>query len=196
MNGSPRARATTSTFHTDGRRCRSPRTRWTVLRRSAGPPRRPRTAVRTRHPTPGQTHTCPEGSEPARVRATGQPLSAPRHRRRCPADGVRPAMSAGHEPTPGAPGPHSRLLVPQWARGSPLGLAPFVRRQTADPIDDELLPPRRSPPQQRRTSRMTLRPRGRGSPASPHRDHPAQVPGSYWWHARAAGPSRRTTAPA
>ncbi|MFC9916463.1 hypothetical protein [Streptomyces sp. NPDC127197] len=95
-------------------------------------------------PDAGQTHTYPEGSEPARVRATGQPL-----RLRVTADDVRLAMSAGHEPTPGASGLRSMLLVPRWARGSPLGLAQFVRRQTADSFDDELLLPRRSPPEQR-----------------------------------------------
>ncbi|MFG2731546.1 SpoIIE family protein phosphatase [Streptomyces canus] len=34
-------------------------------------------------------------------------------------------------------GIHSMLLVPLWARGSPLGLAQFFRHRTADPFDDD-----------------------------------------------------------
>ncbi|NEB04210.1 SpoIIE family protein phosphatase [Streptomyces sp. SID13726] len=84
-------------------------------------------------PGTGQTHTYPEGSEPARVLATGQPL-----RLRVTADDVRLGRSAGHDPALGASGLRSMLLVPLWARGSPLGLAQFVRRQT-DPFDDDEL---------------------------------------------------------
>ncbi|WP_327434426.1 ATP-binding SpoIIE family protein phosphatase [Streptomyces sp. NBC_01236] len=83
-----------------------------------------------------QTHTYPEGSEPARVLATGQPL-----RLRITADNVPTwlAMSADHELALRALGLRSMLLVPLRARGSPLGLAQFVRRQTADPFDDDEL---------------------------------------------------------
>ncbi|WP_405718704.1 SpoIIE family protein phosphatase [Streptomyces sp. NBC_01537] len=86
--------------------------------------------------TTGQTHTYPEGSEPARVLATGQPL-----RLRITAGDVPTslAMSADHELALRALGLRSMLLVPLWARGSPLGLAQFVRRQTADPFDDDEL---------------------------------------------------------
>ncbi|MCX4706273.1 SpoIIE family protein phosphatase [Streptomyces sp. NBC_01373] len=84
----------------------------------------------------GQTHTYPEGSEPARVLATGQPF-----RLRITADDIPPwlAMSADHELALRALGLRSILLVPLWARGSPLGLAQFVRRQSAEPFDDDEL---------------------------------------------------------
>lgn len=84
----------------------------------------------------GQTHTYPEGSEPARVLATGQPF-----RLRITADDIPPwlAMSADHELALRAMGLRSILLVPLWARGSPLGLAQFVRRQSAEPFDDDEL---------------------------------------------------------
>ncbi|MEU5340447.1 SpoIIE family protein phosphatase [Streptomyces sp. NPDC020766] len=84
----------------------------------------------------GQTHTYPEGSEPARVLTTGQPL-----RLGMTADGVPTwlAMSADHELALRTLGLRSMLLVPLWARGSPLGLAQFVRRDTAAPFDDDEL---------------------------------------------------------
>ncbi|MCX4767825.1 SpoIIE family protein phosphatase [Streptomyces sp. NBC_01275] len=84
----------------------------------------------------GQTHTYPKGSDPARVLATGQPL-----RLRIRADDVPAwlATSADHEPALRALDLRSMLLVPLWARGSPLGLAQFARCRTADPFDDELL---------------------------------------------------------
>ncbi|MCO6008109.1 SpoIIE family protein phosphatase [Actinoallomurus purpureus] len=108
----------------------------------AGPPtlRRIAQAVSDDCPDPavvtGQTHTYPEGSEPARVLATGQP-----RRLRITADDVPAwlAMSADHELALHTLGLRSMLLVPLWARGSPLGLAQFVRRQTADPFDDDEL---------------------------------------------------------
>ncbi|MCZ0985967.1 SpoIIE family protein phosphatase [Streptomyces diastatochromogenes] len=82
----------------------------------------------------GRTHSYPEGSEPARVLANGQPL-----RLYVTADDVPAwlATSADHALALRAWGPHSLLLVPLWARGSPLGLAQFVRRRTADPFDDD-----------------------------------------------------------
>ncbi|WP_328784862.1 SpoIIE family protein phosphatase [Streptomyces canus] len=88
------------------------------------------------HVVTGRTHTYPEDSEPARVLATGQPS-----RLRISADDVPPwlAMSADHELALRALGPRSMLLVPLWARGSPLGLAQFIRRQTAEPFDDDEL---------------------------------------------------------
>ncbi|MDQ1051057.1 GAF domain-containing SpoIIE family protein phosphatase [Streptomyces sp. V4I2] len=84
----------------------------------------------------GQTFTYPEESEPARVLATGQPF-----RLRITADDIPPwlAMSADHELALRAMGLRSILLVPLWARGSPLGLAQFVRRRTAEPFDDDEL---------------------------------------------------------
>ncbi|MFD5539384.1 PP2C family protein-serine/threonine phosphatase, partial [Streptomyces sp. NPDC127079] len=82
----------------------------------------------------GRTHSYPEGSEPARVLANGQPL-----RLHVTADDVPAwlATSADHALALRAWGPYSLLLVPLWARGSPLGLAQFVRRRTADPFDDD-----------------------------------------------------------
>ncbi|MFJ9151691.1 SpoIIE family protein phosphatase [Streptomyces sp. NPDC102270] len=108
----------------------------------AGPPtlRRIAQAVSDGCPDPeivtGQTYHYPDGSEPARVLATGRPL-----RFRIAADAVPVwlAMSADREPSLRAWGPNSLLLVPLWARGSPLGLAQFVRRHTADPFDDDEL---------------------------------------------------------
>src|SRR3954468_9890743 len=84
----------------------------------------------------GQTYIYPEDSEPARVLATGQPS-----RLRVSADDVPPwlAMSADHELALRALGPRAVLLVPLWARGSPLGLATFLRRKTAEPFDDDEL---------------------------------------------------------
>ncbi|WP_406442654.1 SpoIIE family protein phosphatase [Streptomyces sp. NBC_00631] len=84
----------------------------------------------------GQTSAYPEGSEPARVLASGQPL-----RFSITADGIPAwlATSADPEPALRALGPRSLLLVPLWAHGSPLGLAQFVRRHTADPFDDDEL---------------------------------------------------------
>lgn len=84
----------------------------------------------------GQTHTYPEDSEPARVLATGKPV-----RIGITADDVPSwlAMSADHELALRSLGLRSMLLVPLWARGGPLGLAQFVRRQTAEPFDDDEL---------------------------------------------------------
>ncbi|MDT9700247.1 SpoIIE family protein phosphatase [Streptomyces sp. P17] len=82
----------------------------------------------------GQAHIYPEGSEPARALATGQPM---RHQvtasdiptwLAAPADDGRALRTLGV---------HSVLLVPLWARGIPLGLAQFLRHQAADPFDDE-----------------------------------------------------------
>ncbi|MFD5595636.1 SpoIIE family protein phosphatase [Streptomyces griseorubiginosus] len=87
-------------------------------------------------PGTGQTHTYPEDSEPAHVLATGAPLRLP-----LTADGVPAwlAMSTDRARCLRALNPHSLLLVPLWARGSPLGLAQFVRCQPADPFDDDEL---------------------------------------------------------
>ncbi|WP_433189249.1 ATP-binding SpoIIE family protein phosphatase [Actinoallomurus sp. CA-150999] len=108
----------------------------------AGPPtlRRVAQSVSDSCPDPGvvtgQTYAYPEGSEPACVLASGQPL-----RLRTTAGDVPTwlAMSADHEPALRALGLRSMRLVPLWARGSPLGLAQFVRRQTAAPFDDDEL---------------------------------------------------------
>ncbi len=84
----------------------------------------------------GRTHTYPEGSEPARVLATGQPL-----RLRISADDIPSwlTMSAEHRLALGSLGLRSVLLIPLWAHGSPLGLAQFARREAADPFDDDEL---------------------------------------------------------
>ncbi|WP_259407534.1 ATP-binding SpoIIE family protein phosphatase [Streptomyces akebiae] len=82
----------------------------------------------------GETHTYPEGSEPARALATGQPL---RHRITASDIPTWLAVSADHRRTLRTLGIHSALLVPLWARGTPLGLAQFLRHRTADPFDDE-----------------------------------------------------------
>lgn len=76
----------------------------------------------------------PEGSEPARVLTDGQPL-----RIRISADDIPPWLSTSPEHARALRDLelHSLLLVPLWARGSPLGLAQFVRRQTAEPFDDD-----------------------------------------------------------
>ncbi|MFI8794132.1 SpoIIE family protein phosphatase [Streptomyces sp. NPDC055105] len=82
----------------------------------------------------GERHTYPEGSEPAVVLASGQPLRL----------GIPPCdvpawlkVSADHSGSGGSNGILSVLLVPLWARGNALGLAQFFRRQTADPFDDD-----------------------------------------------------------
>ncbi len=82
----------------------------------------------------GERHTYPEGSEPAAVLASGQPLRL----------GIPPydvpawlKASADHSGSGGSNGILSVLLVPLWARGNALGLAQFFRRQTADPFDDD-----------------------------------------------------------
>lgn len=82
----------------------------------------------------GQVRSCPEGSAPARVLATGQPL-----RLRVTASAA-PAWLEGpadHENASRSHGTHSMLLVPLRARGNALGIAQFFRQQTADPFDDD-----------------------------------------------------------
>ncbi|MGX1669339.1 ATP-binding SpoIIE family protein phosphatase [Streptomyces sp. NPDC055400] len=89
----------------------------------------------------GESHTYPEGSEPALVLATGQPLRLDI----APCDA--PAwlkVSADHSRAARAEGTgngiNSVLLVPLWARGNVLGIAQFFRSQTSDPFhDDDLL---------------------------------------------------------
>lgn len=87
----------------------------------------------------GQRHTYPDGSEPALVLATGQPL------RLGITPGDAPTWLTGFAERTGASGAnddgiHSMLLVPLRARGNTLGLAQFFRRRTADPfVDDDLL---------------------------------------------------------
>ncbi|MER5540596.1 ATP-binding SpoIIE family protein phosphatase [Streptomyces mirabilis] len=82
----------------------------------------------------GQTHIYPEGSEPARALATGQPV-----RRRVTASDLPTwlAASEDHRRALRTRAIHSVLLVPLRARGIPLGLAQFLRHQAADPFDDE-----------------------------------------------------------
>ncbi|MEU1577605.1 SpoIIE family protein phosphatase [Streptomyces collinus] len=82
----------------------------------------------------GQARACPEGSEPARVLATGQPLRLRITASTAPAWLETPA---DHGNGSRSPGTHSVLLVPLSARGNALGLAQFFRRRTADPFDDD-----------------------------------------------------------
>ncbi|MEU2926921.1 SpoIIE family protein phosphatase [Streptomyces sp. NPDC007251] len=82
----------------------------------------------------GPRHTYPEGSEPALALATGQPL-----RLGITASDAPPTWLTAPTDRRGAPGGgsiHSILLVPLRARGNPLGLAQFCRRQTAEPFGD------------------------------------------------------------
>ncbi|WP_406437350.1 SpoIIE family protein phosphatase [Streptomyces sp. NBC_01613] len=83
---------------------------------------------------PGPTHAYEDGSEPALVLATGQPLRLGIKASDAPTWLKVDADLAG---TSGADGIHSVLLVPLWARGNPLGLAQFCRRRTTDPFDDD-----------------------------------------------------------
>ncbi|MDX5567852.1 SpoIIE family protein phosphatase [Streptomyces sp. ID05-04B] len=109
---------------------------------AAGPATLRRIAQAVSHGCPapalgtGQTHTYPDGSEPAHVLATGQPL-----RLALTADDVPAwlAMSTDHARSLRALGLHSLLLVPLRARGNALGLAQFARRRPAVPFDDDEL---------------------------------------------------------
>ncbi|MFC9279843.1 SpoIIE family protein phosphatase [Streptomyces collinus] len=82
----------------------------------------------------GHTHTYPEGTDPARVLATGRPLLG----RAASLDGqAGPAPSRNGAHAADGRGLHSMLLVPLRARGRPLGLAQFFRRRTAVPFDED-----------------------------------------------------------
>ncbi|MEU2509851.1 SpoIIE family protein phosphatase [Streptomyces sp. NPDC007863] len=85
----------------------------------------------------GQSYVCPEGSEPARVLATGQPW-------RCRIDAsalpVWLTQSPAHRAVIAEYGIHSVLVLPLQARGKTLGLAQFFRHRTAASFsDDDLL---------------------------------------------------------
>ncbi|WP_333776801.1 ATP-binding SpoIIE family protein phosphatase [Streptomyces sp. IBSBF 3136] len=85
-------------------------------------------------PATGRTHTYPEGTDLARVLATGRPLLGSAafldgH------GGPAPSRNGSHRSDD--PGLHSMLLVPLRARGRPLGLAQFFRRRTAVPFDED-----------------------------------------------------------
>ncbi|MGW4981050.1 ATP-binding SpoIIE family protein phosphatase [Streptomyces mirabilis] len=82
----------------------------------------------------GPRHTYQEGSQPAVVLATGQPLRLGITASDAPTWLKVPPDDSGAS---GVGGIHSLLLIPLWARGNPLGLAQFCRRQTADPFDDD-----------------------------------------------------------
>ncbi|WP_406335831.1 SpoIIE family protein phosphatase [Streptomyces sp. NBC_00203] len=82
----------------------------------------------------GPRHTYPEGSEPALVLTTGQPVRLGITASDAP---TWLGVPADHGGASGAGGIHSMLLVPLWARGNPLGLAQFCRRRTVDPFDDD-----------------------------------------------------------
>lgn len=86
---------------------------------------------------PGQPHTYPEGSEPARALGFGEPL-----RLHVSVSEPPPwlGMSEAHRSDLRSHGVHSMLLVPLWARGNALGLALFYRHRAADDFnDDDLL---------------------------------------------------------
>ncbi|MET8211760.1 SpoIIE family protein phosphatase [Streptomyces sp. NPDC005373] len=89
----------------------------------------PESAVET-----GQTHSFPEGSESAQTIITGHPL---RYRPASPDTQPWPAGLPGGHRAARDFDVHSMLMVPLWARGSPLGLAQFFRHRTADPFDDD-----------------------------------------------------------
>ncbi|MFE5595495.1 GAF domain-containing protein [Streptomyces sp. NPDC056549] len=76
-----------------------------------------------------ERHVYAPESAPAEVLATGRPLLL-----RLAASDV-PSWLA----SPGPPrfGFHSVLLLPLYARGTPLGLAQFVRHRTSTPFDDD-----------------------------------------------------------
>ncbi|MGW0949445.1 ATP-binding SpoIIE family protein phosphatase [Streptomyces sp. NPDC002623] len=82
----------------------------------------------------GQTHTYPEGTDPARALAKGQPL-----RHRITASDIPSWLAADPDDrrTLRDLGIHSVLLVPLCARGTTLGLAQFLRHRTAAPFDDD-----------------------------------------------------------
>ncbi|MER5791498.1 SpoIIE family protein phosphatase [Streptomyces sp. NPDC059627] len=78
----------------------------------------------------GWKHTYPEGSDPARALATGQP-----QRHRITTSDIPRWLAAS--PDHRRIGLHSILLVPLQARGTTLGLAQFMRYRTTDPFDDD-----------------------------------------------------------
>ncbi|MGW0949209.1 ATP-binding SpoIIE family protein phosphatase [Streptomyces sp. NPDC002623] len=83
----------------------------------------------------GQAHTYPEGSDPSRALADGQPS---RHTITPPDIPAWLAPSPDDRRALRSVGVHSVLLVPLWARGSTLGLAQFLRhRNNAEPFDDD-----------------------------------------------------------
>ncbi|MFF7980606.1 SpoIIE family protein phosphatase [Streptomyces sp. NPDC007901] len=84
----------------------------------------------------GQAHTFPEGSEPGRVLATGQPIRYGITAAQVP---QWMAQSAVQREALRAFGVHSMLLVPLWAHGGPLGLVQFFRHRTTAAFDEEEL---------------------------------------------------------
>ncbi|MER7183940.1 SpoIIE family protein phosphatase [Streptomyces hyaluromycini] len=82
----------------------------------------------------GQAHTYPEGSDPSRALATGQPS---RHTITTSDIPSWLAPSSDHRRALQSAGVHSALLVPLCARGSTLGLAQFLRHLNAEPFDDD-----------------------------------------------------------
>ncbi|MER5598484.1 SpoIIE family protein phosphatase [Streptomyces sp. NPDC002265] len=83
---------------------------------------------------PGSTHSLMRGSDPADALATGRPL---RHRITSAEAPAWLADSEAHRPYSDDAGVHSMLLIPLWARGSPLGIAQFFRHRDAAPFDDD-----------------------------------------------------------
>ncbi|WP_053678171.1 ATP-binding SpoIIE family protein phosphatase [Streptomyces sp. WM4235] len=81
----------------------------------------------------GQAHTYPEGSDPSRALATGQPS---RHDFTTSETPSWLARSPGQGRTPRSVGAHSVLLVPLCARGSTLGLAQFLRYRDSESFDN------------------------------------------------------------
>ncbi|MFF2165500.1 SpoIIE family protein phosphatase [Streptomyces sp. NPDC058175] len=82
----------------------------------------------------GSTHSFARGSGPAAALAAGRPL------RQCITSADIPAWLAPSEDQRRRirdSGIHSMLLIPLWARGSPLGIAQFFRHRNAAPFDDD-----------------------------------------------------------
>ncbi|MEU6230641.1 ATP-binding SpoIIE family protein phosphatase [Streptomyces sp. NPDC047042] len=82
----------------------------------------------------GRTLVYREGSAPARVLATGQPLRLHFTASETPAWLME---SAEHTDAPRGCGDHDLLLVPLYARGSSLGIAQFSRHRNPNLFDDD-----------------------------------------------------------
>ncbi|SOE07366.1 SpoIIE family protein phosphatase [Streptomyces sp. Ag109_G2-15] len=82
----------------------------------------------------GHTHSFPRGSGPDRALATGHPL---RYRIRSTDLPAWVAESDARRRAVSVFGMRAMLLIPLWARGSPLGVAQFFRHRDATPFDDD-----------------------------------------------------------
>ncbi|MFD0067486.1 SpoIIE family protein phosphatase [Streptomyces sp. NPDC056690] len=82
----------------------------------------------------GSTHSFARGSGPADALAAGRPL---RHRITSADIPAWLALSEDQRRRIRDSGIHAMLLIPLWARGSPLGIAQFFRHRNAAPFDDD-----------------------------------------------------------